>query len=195
MGEYYQNCNLVVTEHNHHWNSSTHQKGNTVSLTCTIIWHLFTSSPSFFSLSILLQYQRWEWWEWMVLYGLIMSKYLRGDIRDYWCWHVRGASRHAASLCPLQSLSFCTAQWPCRCLTYIHPLSPNRQTSRCVSHWGQTLCWDSSKMHKVIPVSTWGWNNKERPIRQHPVKPQKTVQMVYYHPKLGSFYKHWYNRV
>lgn len=39
-------------------------------------------------------------------------------------------------------------------LTYIHPLSPNRQTSRCVSHHGQTLCWDSSKLHKVILAST-----------------------------------------
>lgn len=39
------------------------------------------------------------------------------------------------------------------CLTYIHPLSPNRRTSRCVSRRGQMLCWDSSKLHKVTLVS------------------------------------------
>lgn len=39
-------------------------------------------------------------------------------------------------------------------LTYIHPLSPNRQTSRCVSRRAPALCWDSSKLHKVTLAST-----------------------------------------
>lgn len=46
----------------------------------------------------------------VALCGLIMSKCLRGEMRKYRCWRVRGAS-----LCPLQSLSCCTAQWPCCC--------------------------------------------------------------------------------
>lgn len=50
----------------------------------------------------------------VALCGLIMSKCLRGQMRKYWCWRVRGASLHASALCPLQSLSCCTAQWP-RC--------------------------------------------------------------------------------
>ena len=47
--------------------------------------------------------------------GLIMSKCLRGEMRKYPCWRVRGASLHAGSLCPLQSLSCRPAQWPCCC--------------------------------------------------------------------------------
>lgn len=57
--------------------------------------------------------------------------------------------------CPLHStvaalLSQHAGPW----LTYIHPLSPNRQTSRCVSRRGPTLCWDSSKLHKVTVAFT-----------------------------------------
>lgn len=51
----------------------------------------------------------------VALCGLIMSKCLRGQMRKYRCWRVRGASLHASALCPLQSLSCCTAQWPRRC--------------------------------------------------------------------------------
>lgn len=51
----------------------------------------------------------------VALCGLIMSKCLRGEMRKYRCWRVRGASLCAGSLCPLQSLSCCTAQWPCCC--------------------------------------------------------------------------------
>lgn len=53
-------------------------------------------------------------WVDVALCGLIMSKCLRGQMRKYQCWRVRGASLHASALCPLQSLSCCTAQWP-RC--------------------------------------------------------------------------------
>lgn len=51
----------------------------------------------------------------VALCGLIMSKCLKWQMRKYRCWRVRGASLHAGSLCPLQSLSCCTAQWPCCC--------------------------------------------------------------------------------
>lgn len=58
-------------------------------------------------------------------------------------------------------------------LTYIHPLSPNRQTSRCVSRRGQPLCWDSSKLHKVRPASTHEfWIINKEPTGGIPAKPR-----------------------
>lgn len=87
--------------------------------------------------------------------GLIMSKCLRGQMRKYRCWRVRGASLHASAVCPLPSLSCCTAQWTCCCHSMqAHgwpTYTPCPQTGRllAVSVAVLTLCWDSSKLHKV----------------------------------------------
>lgn len=127
-----------------------------------------------------------------------MSKYLRGDIRDYWCWHVRGASRHAASLCPLQSLSLCTAQWPWRCHSEPAHVWP---TYTLCPQTGRRLAASATEVRRSAETAQRCTRSSPYPHEVEIIKkttsckPRKTVYVFYYHPKLGSFYKHWYNRV
>lgn len=111
----------------------------------------------------------------VALCGLIMSKCLRGEMRKYRCWRVRGPlSVPALSVhsnpCPAAQHSDRAAVTACRPMPDLHTPSVPKQAdvSLCQPPWSDALLRQLKAAQGHTCVRGWGLNFKQRANGQHP---------------------------